>query len=128
MRYPSHAPPPLGTASGARDQVSGICGRERKTIMDAATKLVEEVKSSPTVEVKKDVAESYSWLPCQLSLDILIVNFTVGDLLRLGKELVVETGCPSTSDIPLRANGLLIAWSEFEVIGNRLALRITELA
>jgi len=46
----------------------------------------------------------------------------------LRKESIVETACPSTGDIPFRVNGLLVGWAEFEVIGNRLAVRITELA
>jgi len=96
--------------------------------MDAAVQVAKEKESCPPVEARKDLVESFGWLPCQLSLQIPVVNFTVGDLLRLGKGSIVETDCPSTSYIPLRANGLLIAWSEFEVIGNNLALRITELA
>ena len=96
--------------------------------MDAAVQLAKDTQSGPAVPAGKDLVESFGWLPCQLTLQIPVVNFTVGDLLRLSKESIVETGCSSTSDIPLRANGLLVAWSEFEVIGNRLALRITELA
>jgi flagellar motor switch/type III secretory pathway protein FliN len=99
--------------------------------MDAAVQPAEEAQSGPLAvapQAPPDLAEKFGWLPCQLSLEIPIVNFTVGDLLRLQKDSIVETACLSTSDIPLRANGLLIAWAEFEVIGNRLALRITELA
>jgi flagellar motor switch/type III secretory pathway protein FliN len=100
--------------------------------MEAAVQPAKETPGSPaavpTAEVKHDLVESFGWLPCQLSLEIPVVNFTVGDLLHLGKDSIAETACLSTSDIPLRANGLLIAWTEFEVIGNRLALRITELA
>ncbi|MFZ1130247.1 MAG: FliM/FliN family flagellar motor C-terminal domain-containing protein [Terriglobales bacterium] len=96
--------------------------------MDAAVQVAREPQSPPAVEVGNDLAERFGWLPCHLSLQIPIVDFTVGDLIRLGKDSIVETGCPSTSDIPVRVNGLLVAWSEFEVIGNRLALRITELA
>jgi len=99
--------------------------------MDAAVQPAKEAPSSAAVspaEQTPDLAETFGWLPCQVSLEIPIVNFTVGDLLRLGKGSIAETACLSTSDIPLRANGLLIAWTEFEVIGNRLALRITELA
>jgi flagellar motor switch/type III secretory pathway protein FliN len=98
--------------------------------MDAGVQLAKETQSipePPTAEVPKDLAEKFGWLPCQLSIEIPIVNFTVGDMLHLGKDSIVETACPSTSDIPLRANGLLIASAEFEVIGNRLAVRITEL-
>jgi len=99
--------------------------------MDAAVQPAKEAPSSSPVstpETRQDLVETFGWLPCQLSLEIPIVNFTVGDLLRLSKDSIAETTCLSTSDIPLRANGLLIAWTEFEVIGNRLALRITELA
>lgn len=96
--------------------------------MSTAVQLAKEMTSDPIAEPTLDLAEKFGWLPCQLSLDIPVVKFTVGDLLRLGKESIVETACQSTSDIPLRANGLLIAWTEFEVIGNRLAVRITELA
>jgi flagellar motor switch/type III secretory pathway protein FliN len=99
--------------------------------MDAAVQTAKEAQSEPVglaPAASTDLAEKFGWLPCQLSLEIPIVNFTVGDLLRLQKDSIVETACLSTSDIPLRANGLLIAWAEFEVIGNRLALRITELA
>jgi flagellar motor switch/type III secretory pathway protein FliN len=93
----------------------------------AAVQPAKEAQITPAVETKKDLA-AFGWLPCRLSLEIPVVNFTVGDLVRLGKESIVETACPVTSDIPLRANGLLVAWTEFEVIGNRLAVRITELA
>jgi flagellar motor switch/type III secretory pathway protein FliN len=99
--------------------------------MDAAVQLAKETPTSvaaPNAESRKDLAEHFGWLPCHLSLEIPIVNFTVGDLLRLGKESIVETACASTRDIPLRANGLLIGWTEFEVIGDQLAVRITELA
>lgn len=96
--------------------------------MDSAVQVAKEKETSPAVEAGKDLAEKFGWLPCNLSLQIPVVNFTVGDLLRLRKDSIVETGCVSTGDIPLRANGLLIAWSEFEVIENRLAVRITELA
>jgi flagellar motor switch/type III secretory pathway protein FliN len=31
-------------------------------------------------------------------------------------------------DVPLRVNGNVIGWSEFEVVGDTLAVRLTELA
>jgi flagellar motor switch/type III secretory pathway protein FliN len=78
--------------------------------------------------VKQDPIEQFGWLPCVLSLEIPIAKFTVGDLLQLSKGSILESASHYTSDIPLKANGLLIGWTEFEVIGNRLAARITELA
>jgi flagellar motor switch/type III secretory pathway protein FliN len=75
-----------------------------------------------------DPNADFGWLPCKLSLEIPLAKFTVGDLLNLSKGTILETSYHYTSDIPLRANGLLIGWTEFEVIGDRLAARITELA
>ena len=96
--------------------------------MDAAVQRAKETEPSPSEAAHKDPCEQFGWLPCQLSLEVPVTRFTVGDLLRLNRGSVVETACAYTSDVPLRANGLLIGWTEFEVIGNRLAVRVTELA
>jgi flagellar motor switch/type III secretory pathway protein FliN len=77
---------------------------------------------------QSDPLDSIPWLPCTLSLDLPVVRFTIGDLLTLGKGSIVETACHHTSDVPLRVNRLLIGWTEFEVIGDRLAVRITDQA
>jgi len=39
----------------------------------------------------------------------------------------VQTACHQSTDIPLQVNGMLMAWTEFEVVGERLAARITDL-
>jgi flagellar motor switch/type III secretory pathway protein FliN len=68
------------------------------------------------------------WLPCTLALDIPVIKFTVGDLLKLKAGSVVETAYHQSSDLPLRANGQLVGWTEFEVVGERLAVRLTDLS
>lgn len=78
--------------------------------------------------VESDPLAHMLWLPCTLSLDVPVVRFTVGDLLLLSPGSIVETACHHTSDIPLRVNQLLIGWTEFEVVGDRLAVRITSQA
>jgi flagellar motor switch/type III secretory pathway protein FliN len=75
-----------------------------------------------------DLLDSMPWLPCTLSLELPVVGFTIGDLLALREGSIVETACHHTSDVPLRVNKLLIGWTEFDVIGDRLAVRITETA
>jgi flagellar motor switch/type III secretory pathway protein FliN len=67
------------------------------------------------------------WLPCTLALEVPVVGFTVGSLLSLAVGSLVQTACSQSSDIPLEVNGVLMAWTEFEVVGERLAARITEL-
>lgn len=68
------------------------------------------------------------WLPCTVTLDVPVPQFTIGDLLGLAVGSIVATACHHTSDIPLRVNNLLIGWTEFDVVGHRLAVRITEQA
>ncbi len=72
--------------------------------------------------------EALPWLPCTLALDVPVLHFTVRSLLDLQPGAVLETSCHQSMDIPLRVNGLLMAWTEFEVVGERLAARITDLA
>jgi flagellar motor switch/type III secretory pathway protein FliN len=83
------------------------------------------VESAPTGE---DLLDTVPWLPCTLTLDVPVVRFSVADLLALAKGSIVETSCHHTSDIPLRVNNMLIGWTEFEVVGDRLAVRITDQA
>lgn len=67
-------------------------------------------------------------LPCELTLDLPVSRFTIADLLRLDPGAVLETQWANGNDVPVRINEELIAWAEFEVVGNRLAVRLTEWA
>lgn len=77
---------------------------------------------------ERDPGEFLPWLPCTLALDLPVVNFTVGHLLNLTNGSVVETAYHQSSDLPLRVNGQLVGWTEFEVVGERLAVRLTDLS
>lgn len=76
----------------------------------------------------KHPTDQFPWVKCNITIELPVVRFTIHDLLELRTGAVVETSCKATSDVPLRVNGTLIGWTEFEVIGNTLAVRITELA
>jgi flagellar motor switch/type III secretory pathway protein FliN len=67
-------------------------------------------------------------LPCELTVDLELPGFKVSDLLKLGAGTVLGSVWPVRRDVPLRVNGTLIGWSEFEVVGKKLAVRLTELA
>jgi len=67
-------------------------------------------------------------LPCTLTVDMPMPGFTVADVLRLQANAVVDSHWRVGVDVPLRLNGELIASGEFEVVGNHLAVRLTELA
>ena len=67
-------------------------------------------------------------LPCDLTLDLTVPEFTVAHLLRLQPGDVLETRWPNGEDVPVRINDRVVAWAEFEVVGSRLAVRVTEWA
>ncbi|MFY9647939.1 MAG: FliM/FliN family flagellar motor C-terminal domain-containing protein [Terriglobales bacterium] len=67
-------------------------------------------------------------LPCMLTVEIPVPGFTVADLVHLHRGRIVASRWTVGQDVPLRVNGELIAWSEFEIAQNRLAVRLTELA
>jgi len=67
-------------------------------------------------------------LACRLTVEISLPGFKVANLLALRPQSIVRANWQVGSDVPLRVNGQLIAWTEFEVVGSRLAVRITELA
>jgi flagellar motor switch/type III secretory pathway protein FliN len=66
-------------------------------------------------------------LHCELTVEVPLPGFKVGDLARLAARVVIPSQWRVGDDVPLRINGQLIAWSEFEVVHGRLAARITEL-
>ena len=73
-----------------------------------------------------NVFESFGWLPCQAAVEITVPGFTVGDLLKLAKDAVVQTKSPSSKDVPILINKILLGSGQFEVVEDRLAVRITE--
>lgn len=85
----------------------------------SATKIVSSGAKAPE--------EQLPWLICTLALDIPVLVLTVGSLLKLAPGSLVRTSCHQSSDIPLQVNGVAMAWTEFEVIGDSLAARITDL-
>lgn len=87
-----------------------------------------ETAVSARVQNSDERLDSMAWLPCRVTVEVPVVRFTIADLLALAKGSIVETACHHTSDVPLRVNRLLIGWTEFEVIGDRLAVRITDQA
>jgi flagellar motor switch/type III secretory pathway protein FliN len=99
-----------------------------KTVAPVIEAKSAKVPPLPEKPHEQDPAEFLPWLPCTLALDLPVVKFTVGDLLSLTKGSIVETAYHQSSDLPLRVNGQLVGWTEFEVVGERLAVRLTDLS
>ena len=71
--------------------------------------------------------EAYPWLRCKTTVEVPVPRFTVGDLLNLRNGSVVLTVTSVANDVPVRVNKILLGWGRFEVVDDRLAVRITEL-
>lgn len=84
--------------------------------------------AQPTPEAIPDPWTRVEGLPCLLSIEIAVPGFTVGDLVRLEAGRLVDTHWTVGADVPLLINGELVAWSEFEIANNHVAVRLTELA
>lgn len=82
----------------------------------------EEEKAEPERDTRLDR------LPMQLNVAVKVRSFRVQDLLALEKGSVVETVHEHSQDVPLACGGALLMWAEFEVMGQKLAVRVTRLA
>jgi flagellar motor switch protein FliN/FliY len=83
----------------------------------------------PAVERESfPLSAAVSRLSVELEVSIPLHEFRVRNLLTLGLEQVIETQWASDEDMPLAAGEVQLAWSEFEVIDSKLAVRITRLA
>ena len=67
-------------------------------------------------------------LPCDVAVLLPAPGLRVRDLLGLAPGFLVLTTAPVSADVPLHVNGQVIAWCEFEVVRERLGVRLTELA
>ncbi len=84
-------------------------------------------------ELELERSEDARWtpvlgLPCQMIVDLPLPGVKISDLLKLRVGSVINAHWRLGRDVPMQLNGLLIGWSEFEVVGNHLAVRLTELA
>lgn len=91
----------------------------------AETATVAALQNRPAENA--DVWEQVRPLPCRLTVDLPLPGFTVADALRLQRSSVINSHWAVSADVPMRLNGELIARGEFEVVGNHLAVRLTEL-
>lgn len=69
-----------------------------------------------------------SRLPLVLTARIPLSGFKVRDLLRLKEGKLIRSDWSTTEDIPVKIGRVPLAWSEFEVVEESMAMRLTRLA
>jgi flagellar motor switch/type III secretory pathway protein FliN len=84
------------------------------------------------IPVDRVPGEEAAWthvkgLLCRLSVEVPIPHFTVRQLLDLAPGVVLDTHYEEGSHLPVIVNGQMIAWGEFDVADEILAIRLTEL-
>lgn len=66
-------------------------------------------------------------LPVELDVVVPVRKFRVRQLLALQPGQLIESQWGNGEDVPLAAGAVQLAWGEFEVIDNQLAVRVTRL-
>lgn len=66
-------------------------------------------------------------MPVEVDVVVPVVGFRVRNVLALVPGQVIESQWSPSDDVPLTAGEVRLAWTEFEVIEERLAVRITRL-
>jgi flagellar motor switch/type III secretory pathway protein FliN len=88
-------------------------------------------ESATKREAETGAAPELDWarvrdLPCQLTVDVALPPLLLAEVAALRAGSVLETRWPVTRDVPLVVNGQRIAWCEFEIVREQLAVRLTE--
>jgi hypothetical protein len=102
---------------------------------DNSRAMVPNSQSLPALPVHsaRPMEEHLAWpiiarLPVMLAVSIPLSGFRVSGLLGLRCGQIVVSAWKSSEDVPLKVGLLQIGWGEFEVVEQRMALRLTRLA
>lgn len=99
----------------------------------AATASVEREQAvAPPVPWMSRIEEHTAWpvlqrLSITMTAEIPLRRFKIQDLLGLAEGQVFESVSSNTEDVPLRVGDVQLGWTEFEVVDQRIALRLTRL-
>ena len=101
-----------------------VHGGESLPVTDAEAVVSEAVHHEPRGAISPLIGR----LPVELEVAVPVRNFRVRNLVALDKGAVIESQWKHGEDMPLSAGAVQLAWTEFEVVDARLAVRLTRLA
>jgi len=81
--------------------------------------------------VKTELSSTFGWaallqLDGVVTAELDVPNLTVDDVLHLSPGTVLNTQWQTNRDLPLRVNGRLLGFAEFDSVEERMAVRLTE--
>ncbi len=93
---------------------------------------LDAAKTVPALSWMSRIEEHPSWetfaqLRVTMRAGVALNRFKVLDLLSLKEGQVFESVSPDTEDVPLKVGQVQLGWSEFEIVDQRIALRLTRL-
>jgi flagellar motor switch protein FliM len=93
---------------------------------------MELARIAPVTPWMMHIEEHPSWeivsqLRLSLRAAVALNRFRVRDLLALKEGQVFESLSPDTEDVPVMVGDVQLGWSEFEVMEQRIAVRLTRL-
>ena len=102
---------------GSDGKEAAASGNSLSTLPGRGTGPMEEHSAWPMI----------ASLPVMLAVSIPLRGFKVCGLLDLRCGQTIESAWPSPEDVPLKVGPLQLGWGEFEVVEQRMALRLTRL-
>jgi flagellar motor switch/type III secretory pathway protein FliN len=100
-------------------------GSGREIDLDAG-KMVPVLPWMPRIE-EHPAWETLAQLRVTIRAGVALDRFRVRDLLSLKEGQVFESLSPDTEDVPVMVGQIQVGWSEFEILEQRMALRLTRL-
>jgi flagellar motor switch/type III secretory pathway protein FliN len=110
----------MGTELVKRGAEVPITQGQEPTRMNAAVPWMTHIEEHPSWEV-------LAKLRVTLRAVVAMNRFKVRDLLSLKEGQVFESLSPDTDDVSLLIGRMQVGWSEFEIMDQRMALRLTRL-
>lgn len=89
-------------------------------------KIVPVLPWMPRIE-EHPAWETLAQLRVTMRVGVALNRFKVRDLLSLKEGQVFESLSPDTENVPLMVGQIHVGWSEFEILEQRMALRLTRL-
>ena len=70
----------------------------------------------------------FSRLPIRLAASVPLTGFRIASLLELEAGQTIGSSWPITQDVALKIGAVQLCWTQFEVVEQRMAVRLTRLA
>lgn len=104
----------------------------RLAAAQAASRMMLPIEDASAMGALAEVEQHRNWpllsqMPLKLNVAIPLPRFKVKDLLALRAGQIIASVWKVSEDVPVQVGGVELAWSEFEVVEQRMAVRLTRL-